>query len=30
VLEVIAIVAFTTIANFAHNVSHCAIDAAFQ
>lgn len=30
VLEVIAIVAFTTIANYAHNVSGCAIDAAFQ
>ena len=30
VLEVIAIVAFTTIANYAHNVSGVAIDAVFQ
>ncbi|HEV7764741.1 MAG TPA: carboxymuconolactone decarboxylase family protein [Thermoanaerobaculia bacterium] len=29
-LEVIAVVAFTTIANYAHNVTHCPVDAAFQ
>jgi len=29
-LEAIAVVAFTTIANYAHNVSRCAIDPQFQ
>jgi uncharacterized peroxidase-related enzyme len=29
-LEAIAVVAFTTIANYAHNVSHCAIDPQFS
>ena len=29
-LEVIAVIAFTTIANYAHNVSRCAIDVQFQ
>jgi uncharacterized peroxidase-related enzyme len=29
-LEAIAVVAFTTIANYAHNVSQCAIDPQFQ
>jgi uncharacterized peroxidase-related enzyme len=29
-LEVIAVIAFTTIANYAHNVTHCPIDVAFQ
>jgi uncharacterized peroxidase-related enzyme len=28
-LEVIAVIAFTTIANYAHNVTHCPIDAPF-
>ncbi len=28
-VEVIAVIAFTTIANYAHNVTHCPIDAAF-
>ncbi len=29
-LEVIAVIAFTTIANYAHNITHCAIDVQFQ
>ena len=29
-LEVIAVIAFTTIANYAHNISRCAIDVQFQ
>jgi uncharacterized peroxidase-related enzyme len=29
-LESIAVIAFTTIANYAHNVSGCAVDGAFQ
>jgi len=29
-LEVIAVVAFTTIANYAHNITGCAIDPAFE
>ncbi len=29
-LEAIAVVAFTTIANYAHNVTQCAIDPQFQ
>jgi AhpD family alkylhydroperoxidase len=28
-LEVIAVVAFTTIANYAHNITHCPIDPPF-
>ena len=29
-LEVIAVLAFTTIANYAHNITECAIDQVFQ
>jgi uncharacterized peroxidase-related enzyme len=29
-LETIAVIAFTTIANYAHNISGCAVDGAFQ
>lgn len=29
-LETIAVIAFTTIANYAHNVTHCPVDPAFQ
>ena len=30
VLEAIAVIAFTTIANYAHNVTDCAVDAKFE
>jgi uncharacterized peroxidase-related enzyme len=29
-LEAILVIAFTTVANYAHNVTKCAVDAAFQ
>ena len=29
-LEAIAVIAFTTMANFAHNVTECAVDAKFE